>query len=568
MRPSQTSSSTPPSFSTSLSSEPRPELDSPLVVLSRYLREHGEPDAAGVATLADQLATPPAAVRGVMSYYTDLALPQGQVRYCHGTSCRLAGGRDGARSESEGAGVYCLGYCDRSPARIDDEERVCLRSIEGAWVPASDELPSIRCLAPEPIVTRNLLEPGAANLEVARRRGVYGALAKALSWGEPLRVIEAVEASGERGRGGAGFPTGAKWRRCAEAVGRRKVVVANGDEGDPGSFIDRLLMEEDPHSLLEGMALCAYGVGADRGIVFVRGEYPRALARLRKAVDDARTAGLLGPRVLGHDFAFEVTIFPGYGSYVCGEETALLAAIEGRRGEVRLRPPFPTDSGLWGRPTVVNNVETFGNVPWILERGPEAYRALGTTYSAGTKAICLNRGFARPGVVEVEMGAPLDEILLDEAGGGRDGEPLAAVLLGGPMGTVLTPDEWSVPICYGAMGVRGIQLGHGGLVAIPESADFPSLVEHMLAFARDESCGRCVPCREGSSIAWERARERTANGKIPAAQRPWISRVLGVMEAASLCAFGQGVPAPVAKLCDAFGDRIFDDAPTVAGRAS
>jgi NADH:ubiquinone oxidoreductase subunit F (NADH-binding) len=247
--------------------------------------------------------------------------------------------------------------------------------------PASD----VRCLSPTPIVSRRLGRGGFTGLDEARAEGAYAALERALA-GRPEDVLAAVVASGERGRGGAGFSTGHKWRAASASPGPMKYVVANGDEGDPGSFVDRALMEDDPHGLIEGMALCGLAVGATEGIVFIRSEYPRALAAVEGAIAEARTAGVLGSSVMGSRLAFDVTVFPGMGSYVCGEETALLSTIEGFRGEVRPRPPYPVESGLFGRPTVVNNVETLVNVPWIVENGPDAYRALGT---ASSRASCV-----------------------------------------------------------------------------------------------------------------------------------------------------------------------------------
>jgi NADH:ubiquinone oxidoreductase subunit F (NADH-binding) len=367
---------------------------------------------------------------------------------------------------------------------------------------------------------------------------VWRALERAVR-GEPASVLHALEASGERGRGGAGYPTGAKWRQAASASGAEKYAIANGDEGDPGSFVDRVLLESDPHAVLEGLALCGFAIGARHGIVYVRSEYPRAAQRIEAAIAEARSAGLLGASVAGSDFAFEVRLARGEGSYVCGEETALIAALEGRRGEVSARPPYPAEHGLHGAPTVVNNVETLVNVPWILRNGPDAFRAFGTRASRGTKAICLNAGFARPGIVEVEFGVTLREVIARVGGGARPGTALAAIALGGPMGSVLLPHELDVPISHEALGERGIELGHGGIVALPEGTDFRALACDWLAFMAEESCGKCVPCRAGSRRALElaRARTRAADSELLA--------LLDVIADASLCAFGQSIPAPV-----------------------
>lgn len=495
---------------------------------------------------------PAATLRGALSFYSDLPGGPELVRVCGGTSCALSAGRDlhdALAGRAERRTVYCLGYCDRSPAALTPDGAVVAGAGARAFAdgdpaaPAADPFPDVRSLVEDPVVTARLGVGDHASLDVARAAGVWSALERALE-GRPEVVLEAVEASGERGRGGAGFPTGAKWRAAASTPARDRWVVANGDEGDPGSFVDRALMEFDPHAVLEGMALCGYAIGARRGIVYVRSEYPRARGILEAAIDEARQAGLLGEEVLGSGFEFDVEVVPGFGSYVCGEETALLNAVEGRRGEVRLRPPYPAEAGLYGLPTVVNNVETLVDGRAILADGPDAYRARGTAESAGTKALCLNVGFARPGILEVEFGTPLSAAI-EAAGGGADGRDPEAVILGGPMGSVLGPESWDVPICYGAMGRRGIQLGHGGLVAVPEGADWGALLEHWLVFMAHESCGRCVPCRLGSGRALERVREGAwRDDSAP------LERLFEVMEEASLCAFGRSMPGPMRSILE------------------
>ncbi len=449
--------------------------------------------------------------------------------------------------------AYCLGYCDRSPAVLDAREQLLFskqaQALADGQLEATVEPPqlSVRCLAPEPIVTRRAGDD-YSQLEKARSAGAYSAWFKALE-GNPEDILSTLERSGERGRGGAGFPTGQKWRSCAEAKEEPRYVIANGDEGDPGSFIDRVLMENDPHGIVEGMLLCGYAVGASQGIVFIRSEYPQAITRMRNAIDQARAAGILGSEAT---FPFEISIFPGMGSYVCGEETAMLNAIEGLRGEVQIRPPYPTQEGLYGKPTVVDNVETLVNIAAILNKGADAYSALGTRDSSGTKAMCLNHGFARPGIVEVEFGTTLRE-LIEEAGGSANGKPLEAVILGGPMGSLLLPEQWDVPICYELMAQQGIELGHGSLVALPEGTDYRALLEHWLKFMRDESCGKCVPCSLGSQTAWNLVRDRIHQPEC----RSQLERLFEVMEQGSLCAFGQYMPEPMRQMIQYFGDRIF-----------
>ncbi len=511
----------------------------PLARLAELGPEALEP--ARIGELAHRHALAPSTLRGVASFFSDLRADPGAARICSGTACLLAG----ARPEPEQRRAYCLGFCDRGPARLHADGRV---ELAGGRVlpPGEDPGPELRCLAARPVVTRRLLAGAPCQgLVAAREAGAYRVLENALR-GEPEAVLAAVERSGERGRGGAGYSTGAKWRACARAAGPPRFVVANGDEGDPGSFVDRILMERDPHGVLEGLALCGFAVGAERGFVFVRSEYPAAAQRVERAIEEAREAGLLGSRPGG----FDVEVVRGRGSYVCGEETALLNALEGFRGEVRLRPPYPSEAGLRGHPTVVNNVETLVNVPTLVA-DPEGYARLGTQASSGTKALSLGSGFARPGIVEVELGTTLARVV-EEAGGGADGRAILALLVGGPMGSVVPPEQWETPICYAALREQDISLGHGGLVALLEGADLAALLRHWLRFAADESCGRCAPCALGS----ERARRLVEGDGAWGPREAELRAALETMAAASLCAFGQLLPGPVLKLLELFGDRI------------
>lgn len=524
----------------------------PLQRMAEFLRQHGPAEGECARRLAAAMDRPVAELRGAASFYSDLAAPP-ETRVCDGTSCFLCG-EAGLRDDLLMLGlscrsVSCLGYCYQSPAALAADGRPMHTGVK--------PLPEIRNHARVPVVTRHLSGGGAATLAKARALGVYAALERVLE-GTPERVLAAMERSGERGRGGAAFPTAAKWRACAAAADPRRYVVANGDEGDPGSFLDRVLMEEDPHTILEGLAICGFATGAGEGIVFIRSEYPRAIQAVEHAILEARAAGWLGPDILGRGFGFEVSVVMGMGSYVCGEETALLNAIEGRRGEVRIRPPFPTASGLHGHPTVINNVETLANVPFIVADGGHAYSQLGSAASRGTKALCLNRGFARPGIVEVEFGISLREVIQDLAGGAADGKELAAVLLGGPMGSVVMPDEWDIPLCYDAMRARGIEPGHGGLVAVAEDTDFRGLLAHWLRFMTEESCGKCVPCRLGSQCAKNALRSGRSGAEI----RARLEELFTAMELGSLCAFGQSMPRPMRQLLRNFGNRIFAPAAT------
>jgi len=487
--------------------------------------------------------------RSVASFYADRHADPAAVRVCRGTSCELAGASgvfESYAARGPCRAVYCVGYCDRSPAALLPDERIALGDPPAGSMVREDPLPvpAVRAFGRKPLVAARIARGDFSSLAAARRDGAYSVLARAMR--QPREeILDTLERSGERGRGGGAFSTGAKWRAAARAANPERVVVANGDEGDPGSFVDRVLLEADPHAVLEGMALCARAIAAQEGFVYVRSEYPRARARISAAIAEAREAGVLGPSVLGSGESFEVSVVSGRGSYVCGEETALLNALEGRRGEVRLRPPYPTEHGYAGRPTVVNNVETLANVPIVLGMGAERYAGLGTPACSGTKVLSLNAGFARPGLVEVEFGTPLRAVI-EDAGGAAP----AAVVLGGPMGSILAPDAWDVPICYAAMAERGIQLGHGGLVAVPKGTDFAELLRHGLRFMSEESCGRCAPCALGSRAALARAR-----GDLDASSRAELQRLFGVMEQASLCAFGQLVPGPLRALLERCADH-------------
>ena len=493
--------------------------------------------------------------RAVRTYYAYGDLPTQAVGVCRGLSCELNGARSLAASVGQHHSVvpvYCLGLCDRSPALAMPGGQVLSGADALQW-PALPEAElvkaavDIRAVSRRAVVTERIGKGCHSSIDRARQAGVYSALAASLGR-KPAEILGMITASGEQGRGGAGYPTGDKWRACASAQGGRRYVVANGDEGDAGSYIDRVLLEDDPHAVLEGMLLCALAVGAGEGVVFIRAEYPDARSRMTQAIVEAREAGLLGSSILGSGFRFDVRVVSGRGSYVCGEETALLNAIEGRRGEVRVRPPYPATAGLSGCPTVVNNIETLVNVPWIIREGPESYRRLGTAASPGTKAFCLNRGFARPGIVEAEFGVTLSELVYSHGGGSRDARPLKAVALGGPMGTVLTPADFDVVLDYPLLRKRGIRLGHGGLVAIPEAVAMAEVLLNWTEFMAAESCGKCVPCGIGSGRALALVHRLAGTGPVPSSVTADLVRLLEVIEAGSLCGFGQGIAAPLRAL--------------------
>jgi NADH:ubiquinone oxidoreductase subunit F (NADH-binding) len=386
-----------------------------------------------------------------------------------------------AQATNQEARVYCLGQCFAAPSQ---------HNANGS------ARPHMEVRSRQGVILDRLTSGEVRSLQAYTRQQGYRALERALA--EPReKIIAALELSGLRGRGGAGFPTGRKWRAVSQQMAEEKFVIANADEGDPGAYIDRFLLEDDPHALLEGMLLAAYAVGAREGWIYLRTEYPRAKEILRGAIAEARSAGFLGERVLGRDFSFDVDLVVGRGSYVCGEETALIRSIEGRRPHVMARPPFPTEHGLFGKPTLVNNVETLACVPWIIARGGEAYRALGFSQSRGTKVVSLNSLFVRPGLYEIEFGMPVRQIL-EELGGGLCDGTTRGVIIGGPLAGIIPPHLLDTPFGFEELHAIGASVGHGGIVAFDEHTSIPELVHHVFSFGAYESCGECTPCRIGS----------------------------------------------------------------------
>jgi NADH-quinone oxidoreductase subunit F len=428
--------------------------------------------------------------------------------------------------------VRCLGYCYAGPAALDDDD-VCAGPDVAAQLtrarPRHDPPITVRADCPEPVVTAGLLaaEPS------------WSVWPEAVTRSEPAAVLAEVAAANLRGRGGAGFPVARKWE-TARLHPRPRIVVANGDEGDPGSFVDRLLMERDPDRVLEGLALACFAVEAEDAVIFVRAEYPRARERLALAIRQAYHDGHLGADVHGSGRTLEVCIEPGAGSYVSGEETALLNALEGVRGVVRPRPPYPVEHGLGGRPTVVNNVETLAAVPWIMRYGGAAYARFGTTDEDGTVVACLSERFARPGAYEVEIGTPLRHLVEDLGGGLRDGAVLRALQVGGPLGGFLSPGDLDLPLSEAALSARGAALGHAGLVAFDQRLTGADVLRHIWRFAAAESCGECSPCRVGTRRGLGLA-DLEAGPEVTNARE----QVLRTMAAGSLCAFGRRVPAAI-----------------------
>lgn len=416
------------------------------------------------------------------------------------------------------------------------------KPIQPFYIGPLNELPFLR--GQVRVTFRNCGVIEAGSLDAYRQAGGGEALRRALFELDARAIIDEVKRSGLRGRGGAAFPAGAKWQTVAETAGDEKYVVANGDEGDPGTYADRMLMEGDPFALLEGMAICARAVGAHKGYIYVRAEYPRALAALQHAIEVARLAGFLGKDLLGSGFAFDVELRHGGGVYVCGEETALLESLEGKRGMVRPKPPYPATVGLYGQPTVVNNVTTLATIPAILRNGGAWYATMGTPRSSGTVALQLGGSLRTPGLVEVPFGTPLREVIDTYGGGLPEGRRLLAVQTGGPLGCLLPESELDLPVDFDAFVNAGGMLGHGGIVVYDDQTDPLELAHRLMAYAARESCGKCAPCRLGTQRATEILasflRKEAQPGDLQA-----LDDIAFAMRGASLCALGTMAPAPV-----------------------
>ena len=372
----------------------------------------------------------------------------------------------------------------------------------------------------------------------------YRALAHVLESMTPEEVCDVIETSGLRGRGGAGFPTGKKWHYVRQEQSDRKFVVVNGDEGDPGAYMDRTVMEDDPHRVLEGMIISAYAVGADYGYFYVRGEYPVAVERLRKAIRDARRRGIIGKSVMGTDFRFDADVRIGAGAFVCGEETALIHSVEGKRGTPRMRPPYPSTSGLWGKPTVINNVETMANIPSIITKGAEWFASIGTEKSKGSKVFALAGQLNNTGLIEVPMGITLREIVYDIGGGVPGGRAFKAAQTGGPSGGCIPEQFLDTPVDYENLSKLGSIMGSGGLVVIDDSTSMPEFARFFMDFCVDESCGKCVPCRVGT-VQIRNLLDKLIAGEGEPGDIEKLEELCEFVKRQSLCGLGQSAPNPV-----------------------
>jgi NADH:ubiquinone oxidoreductase subunit F (NADH-binding)/(2Fe-2S) ferredoxin/Pyruvate/2-oxoacid:ferredoxin oxidoreductase delta subunit len=505
-----------------------------------------------------------------------------ELMLCTGTGC-VAGGSfrlkaaleeelasQGLQGEVSVVATGCNGFCGQGPLMVVKPDDVFYGFLEAKDIPhlvtehflkgrpvrklmfvPSERKEPIPLLDDIPffkkqmlVVLRNkgIIDP--EKLEDYVARDGYLALETVLSTLSPEDVVERISRSGLRGRGGAGFPTGVKWQACRAQTGTPKFIVGNCDEGDPGAYMDRSLLESDPHSVVEGLAIAAYAIGAAKGYVYVRTEYPLAIQRMRTAILQATENGLLGERILDSEFSFELSIREGSGAFVCGEETSLLHSIEGAVPEPRQRPPFPVHSGLWGHPTVINNVETLANVPVIIARGVDWYRQIGTETSKGTKIFSLVGKINNTGLIEVPMGITLREIVYEIGGGIPDGKQLKAVQTGGPSGGCIPAPLMDLPIDYETLKGVGSMMGSGGMIVMDEDTCVVDVAKFFLQFTNDESCGKCSACRDGSAALLE-VLTRVSEGEGQEGDLAFLEELSNGVKDASMCGLGQTLPNPV-----------------------
>ena len=455
-----------------------------------------------------------------------------------------------------------VGFANLSPA--DAEAVLALGARHAAYLGPVDDHPWIR--RQQRVTTTRLGVVDPSRTSDYERHGGWAGLRAALAL-SPSQVIDAVMESGLRGRGGAGFPTAVKWRTVAGAESPVKFICANADEGDSGTFADRMLMEGDPFSTIEGMLIAAYAVGASEGFIYIRSEYPHAVAAMRRAVQAARDAGYLGHGVAGSGLDFDLEVRVGAGAYICGEETSMLNSIEGRRAEVRSKPPIPALRGLFGHPTVVNNLLTLATVPGILADGPAAYAALGTDRSRGTQLFQLAGNVARGGLIETGFGITLRELVEDFGGGTRSGRPIRAVQVGGPLGAYVPASRLDLPLDYESMAEAGFMLGHGGVVVFDDTVDLARQARFAMEFCAIESCGKCTPCRVGSQRGVETLDHILAGRELDA-NLALLEDLCTTMTKGSLCAMGGLTPLPVRSAVTHFAEDFTPEAARRRGGAS
>lgn len=432
-------------------------------------------------------------------------------------------------------------------------ERLLCKDIDGKIVNSLDELDFYK--KQKRIALKNCGVVNPEDIDEYIAFDGYKALEKVLIEMSPDDVINIIKESGLRGRGGAGFPTGKKWELTKASEGKQKYVVCNADEGDPGAFMDRSILEGDPHSVLEAMIIAGYSIGADKGYIYVRAEYPIAVKRLQIAIDQAREYGILGNKIFGTEFYFDIEIRLGAGAFVCGEETALLESIEGKRGQPRVKPPYPAQSGLWGKPTLINNVETYANIAQIILKGPEWFSAIGTQNSKGTKVFALGGNVNNIGLVEVPMGTTLREIVYDIGGGIPNGREFKAAQTGGPSGGCIPKEHLDTPIDYESLKQIGSMMGSGGLIVMDDTKCMVCLAKFYLEFTVSESCGKCTPCRIGTKRMLE-ILERLCNGEGEELDIYKLEKLAANIQKSSICGLGQSAPNPVVSTLKYFREEF------------
>jgi len=452
--------------------------------------------------------------------------------------------------------VGCLGLCANGPlVRIPETGQLFSHVRADAVQPIIEALATVSPTSPratEPvffdrqvrIATESSGRVDPESVADTVSAGGYAALRHVITDRTPAEVREEITRSGLRGRGGAGYPTGLKWNTVAKAPGARRYVICNADEGDPGAFMDRSILESDPHRVLEGMAIAAYAVGAAFGYVYCRGEYPLVVSRVRKAITDATEAGYLGRRIMGTQFSFEVDVRLGAGAYVCGEETALIASVEGKRGTPSPRPPYPASSGLWGYPTLINNVETYANVAPIIRNGGDWFAGIGSPTSKGTKVFALAGRVVNTGLIEVPMGTTLREIVFEIGGGMLPGHTFKAVQTGGPSGGCIPAQFLDMPVDYESLLAIGTYIGSGGMIVMDDTSCMVDVARFFMDFCREESCGKCVPCRVGTTQLYLLL-DLICHGEATMDDLALLERLGGMVQRTSLCGLGQGAPNPI-----------------------
>ncbi|HEX3663419.1 MAG TPA: NuoF family protein [Acidobacteriaceae bacterium] len=489
-----------------------------------------------------------------------------QVNVCMGTGC-LSQHSDRVKAAvekaAEGCGkrchvrrTGCMGLCAAGPMVLVEPNETRYGHVHEAdakEIVASLGVAPVARLDPDlggyfegqhHVVLENSGHIDPEKIEEYVARGGYEALVRALTDMNPASVIEQISKSGLRGRGGGGYPTGLKWDTVAKVKGAQKYVICNGDEGDPGAFMDRSVLESDPQRVIEGMAIAAYAIGASKGYIYVRAEYPLAVQRLTVALQQARRRGFLGNGICETTFGFDIDIRLGAGAFVCGEETALIASIEGKRGTPRPRPPYPAVSGLWGAPTLINNVETFANVAPIIRHGGEWFSSMGTARSKGTKVFALTGKIQRTGLVEVPMGMTLRQIIFGIGGGVPDGRKFKAVQTGGPSGGCLPEEHLDLSISYDALISAGSMMGSGGMIVMDDASCMVSVARFFMEFCMTESCGKCIPCRAGT-VQMYNLLTKICNGEATHRDLDQLTELCDVVGATSLCGLGQTAPNPV-----------------------